>query len=439
MNEINVKIFQFVQRLKPFSTPNPPNPSLPKMKGGEPIIDLGPVQNFSVITTDPIDQTYTSKYVDIDGQMLGLNQEDFKELKNLLVPLLDIAPYDKFADIQFLIQNTFDWIVTVGRQRRAETEVCNYLVDRLNSSINKYTYYFRVRSILIEEPFSIGNGYIGVFSEEEIQHRYLTFLKAKPDTSIDEFRKLFDSHFKGVHVRITVRGISAKSETVAKRKAELIIDIIKCFCSKWSIQRNYDLLDLDFRQNARGYGNFMCVPNDDFSQTTLLLRNSERVLPVEITKSSLKEFEKLGLKEFSYFLDKDHSNEVSDLIIDSIRLLSQAMSTINPYEKVVRIISFIENIVIRKNNEGRAKGHTKVKIVISKIISNQSDLDRIKKAFGIAYNVRDKYLHNYMELPLDIDTVFYILEFSRAVILKLIRLSGKRTMLNEIYDFFELE
>jgi hypothetical protein len=138
-------------------------------------------------------------------------------------------------------------------------------------------------------------------------------------------------------------------------------------------------------------------------------------------------------------LSADATNELTDLIYDSIHLLSTIVSTSNNYEKVVKAISFIENIIVPKNAGGKAKGITRAKKLITQITSNEKDIQSITTAVSKAYNIRDKYLHNYIQLPLERETLFYLIEFERAVILKLIRLSKTRTIITEVHRFFNIE
>jgi hypothetical protein len=439
MDSLDTSIFQFVPRLKEHKAPISEDTAIPMLKGSERIIDLGPVSNLAYTTINPDDHSLTSKYIDVNGTMIGLNDEDFRDLKGLLEPLLEQTIFGRYADIGFLVENTFDWIIEVYRLQKATMNLIPFLSERLDAVLKDYHFYFRIRPVEIEEKLVIGEGEIGYFRSEMIEEYYRNFVQVKPGTTFQAFQKLYGDHFTGIHVHLKIKGVPERAEALARRKAEQIVDVLKCFCVDYGIQDYYQVFDLDYRLPANGAASILRLADGKIEKSEMLFRNVDRMVPIQLTKLEVEKFNVRGLSEFSNFLVHIEMNELSELILNSIHLLSTIISTPNPYEKVVKAISFIENIVIPKDAQGKAKGLTRVKKIIPQITSNQIDIDRITGAIFRAYTIRDKYLHNYVQLPLEKETLFYLMEFERAVVLKLIRLSKRYTTISEIYQIFGID
>src|SRR4051812_22635187 len=107
MGSIDITIFEFISRLKKRDLPKPTEGNKPDLKGSMPIFSLGEVRDLAIITTNENDHSLSSKYVAMGDKMIGLDEMDFRSLKEQLEPLLDIPQFGRYADIAFLVDKTF--------------------------------------------------------------------------------------------------------------------------------------------------------------------------------------------------------------------------------------------------------------------------------------------------------------------------------------------
>jgi len=437
MNDIDVVIFDFVAKISEKAKSNEKETPSPEMHGVEPIIHLGEVQNLSIEGFDESDYSPTSKFIDIDGKMVGLNEDDFSSFKQLVLLILDEPPFDSMADPNFIIQESFKWLTNVYRNKRAETNLTNYLLWQVSASVKDFHFYFRVLPLSIESKFSVGDTEITYFTQEEIEQHYTDFLESKPETSLKEFKELY--RMSGIHAHVQVKGIPSRAEEVAKRKAELAIDVLKCFCTDFSIEHFVQIFDLDYRLTRKGQATFLNLPEGKIRNSTIQFRNTGGMVPIDLTNERLQKFRSTGLNTLSAFIKEPKiNNDLYDEIISLVNQLATIISTHSNYEKVVKSISLIESFLLPKPSTGKAKGLTRIKKALPKIINNQKDQEILSACFVKFYEIRDKYLHNFIQLPLAKSELFYLLEFQRIFILKLIEYNKSMSEVEQVHKFLGL-
>jgi len=440
MGSVDINVFDFVARLKKRSLPKPDDKQLSDFKGIREVANLGEVANLVLVKLDEGDGSLISKFVDAgEGILIGLDEEDFSHLKEVLAVLLEDPLFSNNANMAFLTEKTFDWIVSVYRLNKAEKELTAYLKDAVHQETKDYHFYFRLLPIGIVEKFQIGDVEIGYFSEEEKQELYQQSLLHQPSQSFEQFTTGYKENFDSIHAHIVVKAVPGRAEEIAKRKAEEAIDVWKCFCAKYALSPHLQLFDLDYRLQANEAGSYMRLVDGNLKEAGLVTRRKERPAPLQITKEMMAEFCSLGIDEFSFFIKSEKRSSLAENIILGIKQLAAIASTTNRYEKVIQIISLAESLCIPKENGGKGKGESRVKKLIPQLTSNKEDEQAFTEAFTKAYRVRDRYLHNYIQLPVDLKTLFVLMEFERGLLLKLIRLSKRMTSLDEIHQYFAIQ
>lgn len=159
--------------------------------------------------------------------------------------------------------------------------------------------------------------------------------------------------------------------------------------------------------------------------------------PVEIDKEKLNELNSYGLKIVSKFLQNKKSNELYFEIESLINELGNINSTKNFHNRIILLISFFERIVIPKTNT-KGKGLAFLKNnVLPKLINNFND--DIASQINRIYNIRDKYIHNRIEIPIDINSMLMFKNIARIFLLKLINLNNLNYQsLEEVQEHFEI-
>jgi hypothetical protein len=405
--------------------------------GTTPIATFDEVSNFSITEFDEDDFSTKTRYVDVDGKMLGLNSENYSKLVSLITPLLE-TNFKSKCDLKFLAENAFNWIIETYRKQKAGYNLTAYLTDRIAEETREYHFYYRVSAVAIERPIEIGNVLITYFSDDEILDYYNAFNDKNPGKTLGEFKKLHSHIFKSVVAHIKVKSVDSIAETISLKEVELAVDILKCFCFTYSLNKLNAIPDLDFRINSHQIASYWSLVDGDINQSNLRLKRFGGIAPMNLTDTFIRKAGKIGFNTFSEFIKSKSDNELYFDIIELIKQYAAIISTNDNYEKVVQAISLLENIVIPKDAKGKGKGHNRVKKVISKLINNVTEQELLNRHCTDIYKVRNRYLHNYDKLPFEKDALKRLLFFELKIIHSLIQLNKHMQTMDDVLVYFEI-
>lgn len=338
---------------------------------------------------------------EINGMKIGYNETTYKNLISLAIRFLDIDYFEKYVDYQFIAKHIFDWVVDLYDKNRAEYNLYTYIQNEVEKELNDYTYFFKVQDLIIEEEFVVGNCtftfkksdyFESIFDEMLVDSKNL-----KPENKAG-FVDAHKSFLNKVLVCSTVRGVKAKAELIIKKEVELSINAIKCLLINESLHPRTELFNVDYLYMNQTMSNY-------FSTTTsakdfcMHLESKNSPTPITIDKFRFQELTQAGLETFNYFLLHKKNSELYYRTELQINLLGEINSTMDLYLRVTKLISFFENMIIPFDNY-TAKGKTYMKNIISIIVA-PNDQQKITKSVFNLYDIRDKYLHNRNQLPID--------------------------------------
>jgi len=436
MPDIDVAIFDFISKLSTIEFK--PTQHHPDLKGNDPVIDLGEAKNFGIEQVDPNDGSIISKYVDVNGKLTGLDEKGFVELKLLVSGLLASEPFASLADTEFLVNESFAWVISVYKNQKADSSLTAHLITILNSQASNHRFYFRVEPLEIENAFSIGDIEFKFFCFDDIQTLYEQYIVTHPDTTLERFREVCANNFNRVNACIETKGAFSRAEEDAMRKVELAVDVLKICSISEAMQFKVQVFDLDYRLQRKMPSYFLTHASNDLSNLSTQIRNHGEVVPIRITSQKLKELDSRGLPKFASFIQHPKHNQLYDEIIGLIHQLGTIISTPDNYEKVVKAISLIESILVPKD-VGKAMGQTRLKLVIPQLATIQNEQELLLKIAPVFYNIRDRYLHNYRKLPINIEHLMFLLNFERVFILRLVKLNATLSSIEEVHNYFGLK
>lgn len=436
-HDFDIQAFTFVERIKPFDKPPKAEVSSASLKGMS-TIDLGEVKDFKITEFDEEDYSEKRRYADVNGKMVGLNEEDFRKFSNLVQQLMEDEYFQKNCTFSFLLDVAFEWLLDVYKNRKAEMTLTDFIYQEVQSSTRNHCFYFKIDALAIEEPFKVGNGEIMYFTESETLNYYEESKKKKDRATLQEFKIDFGKFFDSINMSVRTSGVYERAKEIAFYDAELAMDVLKCFLTPHSVDKYVAICDLDFRHVKSGSGLTLNIPNNNIIESRIELKNHHGVVPCQIDKKFISWANSKGLPIMSKFISTKKNDDLYIEIRSLIRQLSEICSTKNNYEKIVKAISLLESIAIPESS-GKAKGEKRIKDkIIPKIVSSDEDNELVHKAIRAAYLIRDKYLHNYVLLDINRKNLQYLLEFARLFIIKLIKLNDNLKTIEEIHKHFEL-
>lgn len=439
-NEIDLEAFDFVDKLTFHKIPKvkekKKHPEV-ELKGLGKIIELGEVSNLGFEEFD--EETYITKrkFKDVDGKLVGLETKEYSEFKELISKIFAFPFFSIRSDLKTLLEESFKWLLEIYQSKKANTSLTSFLLSKIDSLTVEYYFYFQVKALAIENPIKIGNTELMFFSEKEITKHYARFKESRPEKTMEQFKEVYKDHFESINVFVKVKGVLNRATEIAYREAEIAVDTLKCFCTYYSTEKPVQIFELDYRFKQNGAANYLYMPNGDIKESTLQISNFGGAVPVQLTAKFMKLAETKSFSKFSEFIKNKKQTELYFLTIDLIKQLSAIISTHNNYEKTVKAISLFESICVpKKSTQAKGENYMKKK-VIPKLFSIH-DSNTLIKLLRQHYEIRNKYLHNYIHLPLNRKDLSIFLEYQRFFILKLIELNNRFTTLSELLDYFEI-
>ena len=376
---------------------------------------------------------------DIKGMKIGYNETTYKNLIALAIRFLDIDYFEKYADYQFIAKHIFDWIVDLYEKNRAEFNLYTYIQNEVEKELNDYTFYFKVQDLIIQEEFKVGNAtftfkkadyFENVFDEMLVGSQHL-----KPENKAG-FVDVHKSFLNKVLVCSTVKGVKAKAELIIKKEVELSVNAIKCLLITESLHPRTELFNVDYLYMNQSMSNYFSITTSakDFS---MHLESKNSPTPITIDKFRLQELTQAGLETFNNFLIHKKNTELYYRTESQINLLGEINSTMDLYQRVTKLISFFENMIIPVDNY-TAKGKTYMKNIISIIVA-PNDQQKITTSVFKLYDIRDKYLHNRNQLPIEHLDLLNVKVLAVLFLLAVVDLNRELNTLEEMQLQFGIE
>lgn len=408
---------------------------LDKIKGVSEILDLSDrILNHVEDTCDAYGST-VSKFIYLDDKKIGLEIDDYKILQKIAIELLELEFISQKADLKYLESKCFDWLIDIYRNNQAKMDLVAFILESIDTDLKDYEFYFKIEAIGIEESFSIGFVEIFFLDNDKLGNEY-SKLNTNISTSRDEFNDIF-KHFKNkIIAKIKVRAIKSNAQQIAKREVNLSISALKCFLISESLDISTQILDVDFNSSDTSSSNFLIKDCNDHS-VEFNFHQNHGAAPTIISQSNYTYYKRLGLRKINDFLLGERNTELSIQIENSINQFGEVISTRNLHNRVVRLVSFFESIIVPKtNNKAKGQMFLKNKILLKLPYPNSEKTRQIINSF---YDIRDKFLHNRIEKPVDLTDLFEMQKLGLILLLYLVELNKKMNSISEVLNHFEIE
>lgn len=361
---------------------------------------------------------------------------DYQSLRDLATELLVNHGYGRTADANYIEDKIWSWIVDRYLDNKSDPNLYAFIKQNYESDKQWRKYTFPLSGIIIEEEFQIGNC--------KIHHHNVDFFNTKFDESKvggflkesdrEKFIEMHKSFINRPIISATVNGVESKALSIAKQEINLSISAVKCFLINESLKSECALFDVEGLYNVAMKNYFSTWLNGE--HFTIHLEASAKTQPIPITKQKLHELNSYGLKQISDFITRRGELESHNVLVTSISSLGEAFSTTNLYLRIVRLISYFENIVIPKGNPV-GKGQTfLLKNIIPKILPNERNL---AETINRIYDCRDKFLHNKIELLINAQDLWLFQKLAITTLLYLVENIHEFDTLIEIQQHFNIK
>ena len=383
-------------------------------------------------TPDNFGQTI-QLFVSYGDCSFGISKDDFNKVKDIRQLFNELKKFQGKSSTNFLEENIVKWAVKLNREGRYENSLFEFVEKSLDIAIKDCRFSFPIYNIDIEVPFKIGDVEITYFTKSELDAHFSEFNKKKKQLTKEEFNEFYrDFHQGQVVARVLVNAESERAEEIAKYKAGLAVDVLKCFGYTMINPTKETKFDIDFKLNFHFTRSFLIeVPDIETPQFSLSYSaNIDRFTFEEKMYLYLKDY---TLKSISDFLISKKNDELHNLIKQSIGFLGSALSTKDMHFRIIQLFTIIESLILEDVNDKSIGKKTKNRIA-KLFTDDEKSRQKIKELIDEFYYVRNKMIHKALRLEIDIQNLskFQILVFE--TLLKYIAYTEKYTSKNEIIN-----
>jgi len=373
-------------------------------------------------TTDHAGKTVEIYLVDENGSY-GFDKEQYSRFNKLIQNLHSIEQLNRKVSSKYIEAESFNWIIEVYKKQQADSNLYDYITTKVDAEIKPWTFYFPVLNLEIEKPFKIGNAEFTYFSKEYFDNLYQA-LKAKDDTCTEEnFQQIFRKDFQGqVLAKVTITAERDKAEEIAKQDSEIAVDVLKLYSESAIVPERKTMFDLNYKLGYQVQSNFLTQkPNESDSLAISIQFNNH---PLTITQRLYQSAYQSGLKVLSDYISLRKSDELREIIIQSIHLFGSAISNWDLHLRCVSLITILESIFLRADESGDMEHKTKARL--SKALTNQhQEKERLKTIFSNVYQVRHKMIHKAKRIEINTKELSEVQMNMINLFLRLIELNTK--------------
>ena len=388
-------------------------------------------------TTNPKTNKKSVKIL-FSNNFIILSESNYETLEELIKLTLNVVFFTNNATYNFLENTIYEWIVNCMSEKRIAINLVNFLYISVDKSLKEYIYYFPIDSMAIEKPFDLGIIEITFFTEQEILNQYEKLKLVREDCAGD-IDELFKKYRNRIIAKTKVKGIPDKAEIMAKKNVVLALNVFKLFFSYESVNDYYQMFDVEFESKRLSPYTFLCESSRgdfDFKEMLQVRHGSS---PIVVNDRVLGQIAKENIYYLLQFISSYKDNELNNVIVGFINDLGSAFSIRNYYERVVKLVSSFEGILLSTNHK-KGAGETLLKNnVLKKMNLSEEEDNLIKKLIRDYYEVRNKYIHNKLELPINLIELGTFQYFSLKFIFLLVEQSAHYSNLDEVLIYFEVK
>jgi len=429
---IDKEIYCFLNRLQKAQLNPVPAPT--KDRIGAEVYNLGPAQNVKVLQTDPTG-SHISVFHDVDAILVGLSEAPYADFKVLISNFQDLPPFDAKTSFSFIEEHSFQWLINVYKANRAEQSLSDYLLDRLSAEYRSYTFYIPIVPLTIQTPFSIGNTQVSFLSESFIAAETEKFKSiGKPKEQLDDFLIPFTN--KAIAIT-TAKGTFDKARQIAFRNAEISLNVLKCFLHEYSVHNQFKIPDLNYRQSKTEMAPVLHSTDSNSFSLEALAFNTQHVAIIDVDEEKIAKFNQDKLDKFCYFLTHPKDTEFHLTVSGAIASFSKCISTGNWHEKVAKLITFFEAILINVQTKRGAGENILKKQLMPKMFGSSPDCSLGIELAGTFYRIRDAYIHHGIEKSIDARKLYQFQTIAFRFLRWLVELDREIDNLDAFYDLLK--
>jgi len=399
MEQINQNAIKFFSYIKVI----PKEKEKSRFKGSTehiPTVDLSDkVVDFPIISKElNLDDSIAKIYKTISDIRYGFEDKIYPHFLKFSSDISKLPCFTLQASENFIIEESFNWIINSYVNKKIEFEYLTYLQKRIDEDTEFRTYHFPVLNLHIQESFKIGEVKFQFFTKEYFD-AYWNPGKNKKDTK-EDFDNIFSKYYGKVFLTCSAKAETKKAEELAFAKASLAMDIFRLFTPAVIVPTKIFKVDLEKRININYSSDFLVETNQE--EKSIIFNMCANNDPFYFDKRIEESVFSNGLSLFSQFISKQQNTELYKLIIHSISFYSLALSFSDFHLRISHIIMIIEGLLLEEGWIRSMQKKTTNRICKLLFINDNEGSLMLISVMNAMYEVRNEITHKGNKLPIDL-------------------------------------
>ncbi|QIW09767.1 HEPN domain-containing protein [Francisella sp. LA112445] len=384
----NTKVYSLIEKIKVIFSENLSRPTFKTDIKAIEISDEDVIGSIKESLCDYKGNTVGRFFVN-KGVKYGLIDEDHRSLVDLAEKMQNLPTFRDKLSQNFIEEKIFSWLelAYINTQR---SDFISYLIEEAKPLVKSHVIYIPIANMIVEEPFSLCEAIVCNITEsfiDEMVKAHGSVGNSSQDKLIENFRTQYQGYaVVKIHLECEPDLANELSIIIAKKVVSflsiysgvLLVNDIKCI-SKIKGTENLEKLSI-----------ISCSESSWNKTDKVLDRASMKTW--YISKSNIKEYMYIGLETLSMMSTKEKPTEFESLLLNACMLYSKATFTAEPLEKLVYILSSLESVLLKSENEPIQQNLTeRFAIFVSKELTERKDIIKNLRA---VYTLRSRYLHH---------------------------------------------
>lgn len=294
----------------------------------------------------------------------------------------------------FIEASLFTWIKKKFNNEDVAISFTNFLDQQAATSIETITLWTPVANLEIEVPLSLSKSELRPLSKKVIdqwEQKLIALSKGNKESITVLFDDLRKKYQGLAAVVTTVEAEPERAREFAMEEAERITSVLGIFSGAVLIPDIKCVSKIKGTESIAIATTIMENEGDRFQVNSEILdKSSARTW--RLTQEEITHIRELLLDSFSRLLAAESLNAFEKAVLNSILLYSKSAFTSDPVEKLVYILSSLESILLKNENEPIQQNLAERLAVFT--AQELAERKQIIKTVKSVYGIRSRYLHH---------------------------------------------
>jgi len=334
-----------------------------------------------------------ARFFHIDGKRYGLALTSYENVVELAEALQSLPTLRSKLSRSFIENSLFTWLRKKFKREEVEASFSEFLGNQAASAIQPITLWIPVSHLEVEVPFPVSRSELRPISKSVMDEweRKLTPLSNDKENLVALFGKL-RKDFQGLAAVVTkVNAEPERARELAMEEAERVTAALGIFSDAALIPDIKCVSRIKGSENIRRATTILELEKGLFRTNTGIVDTASATF-WRLTQGEIVQIRKAGLDTISRLLAAESLNGFEEAVLSSVLLYSKSVFTSDPVEKVVYMLSSMESILLRNENEPIQQNIAERIAVFTAQELNARK--KIIKTIKSAYGIRSRYLHH---------------------------------------------